>query len=378
MKRPIIIGLLLVLLAGVACVPPQGAAPTSPPSGPPQPPAVQSEWDKLVAEARKEGSLVVIGTSLGATKTVIPPLFRERYGVNIEYIDGLGVQVTAKILAERKAGINSMDVANTGDSTFIVDIKPNGITVPLEPFLILPDIKDPKNWRGGRLPFVDNDRHALAMTAMIIPPVIVNSDIVKEGEIKTHRDLLNPKWKGKIVFGDPRTGGTGNNWFTHVVTQVYKNREDGLKFMRELRKQDPVINRDNRLQVEWIAQGKYPVGIGISLAMTSQFRDMGAPLGFAGMGEPSFLSPGPGNLYLFDKPPHPNAAKLYANWILTKEGQEMFARALGYPSNRADVSNDHMDPALVPQENILVKREEYIGLQAEMRAVSDDIFFKGK
>ncbi len=334
--------------------------------------ASMADWERLVANARKEGTLIVVGTSLGDTKAIISKAFREKFGVNIQYLDGWGAEVTAKVMAQRAAGLYTVDVGHTGDGTFF-EMQPYHITVPLEPFLVLPEVVDGSKWRGGKLPFIDKEKQIMSFVLMSNPPAIVNTNTVKDNEIRRNVDLLNPKWKGKIVFGDPTITGTGNNWFTHVVN-VLHSREEGIKFMRDFAKQEPAIYRDNRMLLEAVAKGKYPVGVSASMALTAQFKQLGAPIGYAGLADKAFVTPGAGNIYVFDRAPHPNATKLYVNWLLSKEGAELWAPAHGYPSLRLDVNNQ-MDSALIPPRDISVTHDaSYLKLQAEMRVLAKDIF----
>jgi len=377
MKKVIsVVAIVILILMGLASMQaqaaqaaPKGKATAVQPARP-----ASGEWEKLAAEARKEGTLVVVGTSLGATKAAISKAFREKFGVNIQYLDGWGAEVTAKVLAQRSAGLYTVDIGHTGDGTFF-EMQPHHITVPLEPFMILPEITDGSKWRGGRIPFIDKEKHIMSFVAMSIPPAIYNMDMVKENEITRNADLLNPKWKGKIVLGDPTITGTGNNWFTHVVT-VLHSRDEGLKFMRDFVKQEPLVSRDNRQLVEWVAKGKYPVGVAASMSVTAQFKQLGASIGYGALADRPFISPGPGNMYVFDKAPHPNAAKLYVNWLLSREGAELWVPAHGYPSLRLDVAaNNSIDPALIPPKDVSVTKEaSYLKLQGDMRTLAKEVF----
>ncbi len=367
---------VLFVLATVAC-----QSPRTPGAGTPPPPAatlgisrpVQDEWDRLAAEARKEGELVIVGSALGGTKQAVSQAFRAKFGVNIEYIDGQGAEVTAKVLKQRQAGLYTVDVGHLGDSTFLSLIKPNKITLPLEPFLFLPEVLDKTKWTGGQVPYLDEDKHAIEFVAMVLPPVIINTDMVKPDEIDKIPDLLNPKWKGKIVLGDPSVPGTSNNLFTFIVTTEYRTKDEGIQFLRDLARQEPVLTRDYRLHTEWVARGKYPVGVGQSMSGLAEFKKAGAPLGYAGMGSRKILGSGAGDVNVFDRAPHPNAAKLYVNWILSKEGAEIWAPAQGFPSLRRDVANDHVEAALVPKE-VSFKNMEYVEWEDKMRTMAAEIF----
>ncbi len=361
-----------MFLAVLGCQPQTQPPVAGPKAGQTLPAVVQTEWDKLVTAAQKEGSVLIVGTSLGATKRVMSQAFRAKYGINLEYIDGRGPEVVAKVLAERKAGIDAIDVGHVGTTTF-QDIKASKITLPLEPFLFLPEVVDGKQWTGNQLPFIDRDRHAMAFVSMVIPSIVVNTDMVRPEEIARNTDLLNPKWKGKIALVDPSMAGASNNWFTHVVNTLY-GREKGLQFMRDLIRQELALTRDNRLQLEWVARGKYPVGIGQSNAVLAEFRQAGAPVANAGLGEVGYISAGSGNVFMFDKAAHPSAAKLYVNWLLSREGSQLWAPAHGYPSLRLDVNNDGFEAAVIPPKDTIVKTEEYIDLQIEMRDVAREMF----
>ncbi len=369
---------IFALLAGCSGATPAAGGPSGAPSAAPSAASTASsfdqQWAALVKAAQAEGTVSIVGETLGESKNTIAKAFRDKYGIAADIIDGRGAEMVPKIKAERQAGLYLSDIGLQGISTIVLDIKPLGITIPLEPLLVLPEVTDPSKWRGGQLPFIDKERHAIALGALAVPLIIVNSDMVGPGDIKSHMDLLQPKWKGKIAMVDPSTSGTGNNWFTHLVTRVY-GPEKGLQFMRDLSKQDIQMTRDIRLFTEWIAKGKYAVGIGQSMTLVFQFKEAGAPIGYPSLAEPPFLSGGSANLIVFDKPAHPNAAKLFANWVMSREGIQAFVPALGYPTLRADVPSDYVDPALVPPPGVTFKGEDdYVRSRAEMRKVAGEIF----
>ncbi len=378
MKKLALLAAMVIAVLTANCAKPQSGEPTPAPEPATVKTAatgVQGEWDKLAAAARQEGRLLIAAGPLGETKHVISKAFREKFGVDIEYMEAFPTEVVARVVAQRNAGLYLVDVGHFGDSTLITDLRPYKVSTSLGPLLFLPEVVDGKNWRGGKLPFLDADHHMLTFVAMVIPPAVVNTDLVKANEITRNADLLNPKWKGKVVLNDPTTSGTSNNWFTHVVVRLYKTREDGLQFMREFARQEPIVVRDYRLLSEWVAKGKYLVGVGQSMPIMDEFMKAGAPIAYAGLADPAFLSAGVGNVIVFDKAPHPNAAKLYLNWVLSKEGSQLFAPAFGYPSLRVDIANTHIDPTLIPPlDATIVAAEDYIAVRAEMRAAAREVF----
>src|SRR3990167_8066118 len=80
----------------------------------------------------------------------------------------------------------------------------------------------------------------------------INTEHVNQDEVKSYYDLLNPKWKGKIVMSDPTINGTGGSAFAVLGFQLLN-----LDFFRQLSRQELMITRDERLMVDWVAKGKY-------------------------------------------------------------------------------------------------------------------------
>jgi iron(III) transport system substrate-binding protein len=213
--------------------------------------------------------------------------------------------------------------------------------------LILQDIKDPKTWRGGAIEFLDPGKMVMVMTPFQRGTIFYNSKLVNANEFTSYKDLLNPKWKGKLVVDDPRRGGPGVATFTFF----YLHPELGPDFIRALGKQQMTISRDYAQEVDAVGQGRYPVLIGGADFVAINRAKQGAPIAIVDprqLKEGTDVSPANGNLALFNRAPNPNAAKIYINWLLSKEGQTIFARANGYVSARLDVPTDHTEPWRVP------------------------------
>ncbi len=332
-----------------------------------------SQWDDLVKAARKEGKVIIYGAEIAETRTPITQAFKEKYGISIEAVGGRPSEIIAKIKAERSAGLFLQDVGLIGNSSLIQDIKPLGITVPLDDLIILPEVKNPAKWRTGEIPFLDKDHHSIAMVAMAVPVVVRNTDLTKETQITSILDFLKPEWKGKFILSDPAIAGSANNFFTLLASKTF-GMEKTLEFLRQLAAQEPAITRDQNLLLEWVARGKYPLAIGQSAAGFDRFKKTGAPITYVKLKEPPFISSGAGNLMVFDKAPHPNAAKLFVNWLLSKEGAAVWSPNHGYPSQRLDVSKEGWDPILVPPPGSNIPDESYLKLQGELRKVANDIF----
>jgi len=319
----------------------------------------EAKWQELVREAQKEGTVNIYANAIpAAARTEVQQAFKKKYGIGVEYTPGGGGELVQKFKAETTAGLHVVDIMHTGSTTFLNLMKPLKATIPIEPLLMLPEVLDPTKWRGGNLPFADTEKHAFIVMLLANNFYCYNPNVVKETEIKSTLDMLNPQWKGKIVMQDPGIPGNGTDWYSFTVLSLL-GPERGEKYMRDLAKQAPTIVRDSRQITEGVARGKYLVGIAASVAQVVDFIKTGAPLAFAKVNEPRPLTPGSGTIYTFKEVPHPNARKLFINWFLSREGSSIYAPAHGYPSTRLDVSTKSFLPALIPAPNDIMPTEEY-------------------
>lgn len=156
-----------------------------------------------------------------------------------------------------------------------------------------------------------------------------------ESELKSLDQLLDPKWKGKIVCGDPRVAGSAQ---AAIALLVAKKCED---WVRKLFGQDLIIMKDERQLAESVVRGRYPILIGINAGTMEPFSQEGvadkvlpldpdSPAGTA-------LSGGSRHAMVLNKPPHPNAANVFLNWQLSREGQTTYVGATTFNSRRVDV-----------------------------------------
>ena len=313
----------------------------------------QKKWDQTLAQARKEGKVVVLGPPGDQIREALTGGFAKAFpDITIEFSGARGGELATRMKAERDAGVYSVDVLINGTSTANSYFKPMKALEPIEPALILPEVIDPKNWRDNRLEFSDRTtKFDLVFTTQNNVPLIYNLAQVKADEIDELKDLLDPKWKGKIAVQDPIPSGTGNGvfrWVWHVL-----GPEKTKDFYRKIRAQAGAVDRDQRRQIEWIAQGKYPLHFGPGTIM-QQLEKRGLKFGvvpyFKDYG--AYLTPGFGSAMFVNRAPHPNAGKVFLNWLLTKEGQTAFSKGMGYVSRRLDVPTDHVPSYWVPKDGV--------------------------
>lgn len=296
----------------------------------------QTKWNQLVAGAKKEGKVVLYGDIGPILKGKVGEAFKRKYGIEAEFVAGKPPEIAPKYLAERTANLALADVLIMGQTTTLTVLKPKKVLASPKHSIILPEVLDSKAWPHGVLPFMDKDQLALALIAGYVRFVTINTEQVKEGEITSYADILNPKWKGKIILFDPTIPGNGGTWLAFMMMKAY-GREAGEKYLRQLAQQDVAITRDARLSGETVARGKYAIGIGTALQVVQDLAQASAPIAWARLKEGGLVIPGAFVVSLPDKPAHPDAAALMINFLLSKEGQQIGSDAMGLPAMRRDL-----------------------------------------
>lgn len=383
MKRILLLGIFILDAMLFACAP--KVVPVEKPSPVTAPSEIAetsplSEWDKVLAAARKEGKVVLLvsgDASAPAVREALAGAFKNRTGLVIEFIAGRGGEISAKLLAERRAGLHLVDVYSGGSTTSVTTLKPEGVLSPLKPLLFLPEVLDAKAWFQKRLPWIDKEEKFifgfLAYPAGAAE-LAFNSKLVKREEISAYSYLLAPKFKVKMSMQDPTSSGKGLKWF-QAALHVY---ELDLDFMRALARQEPFITKDTRLQIQWIAQGKQLVSLLPAKAMIDEFRSAGAPIDYLSPKEVKpRIATGGGSLAVIRDAPHPNATKLFANWLLSREGQIIYTKAmLAQQSARTDVPTDFIDPDAVRQPGVeyFWETEEFLMGADKAAQISREIF----
>jgi iron(III) transport system substrate-binding protein len=294
--------------------------------------AGSTEWDKLVDAARKEGKVTVSLPASAELKRQIEEQFKKRYGIEVEVFTARGSAGVRRMADEFKAGVRHFDLHIGGSSSIISGMLDEGILDPIEPWLVLPEVRDPKQWWGGHL-WVDNAKKFIYMFQAHLPEVIwYNTDLLKPDEIRSLDDFLNPKWKGKIGYLDPRTPGAGDSSWSFMW------RVKGEEYLKQLVAQDLYLGRDQRVLAENLAKGRTAVMIGLSYYSYLPFLKAGLPIKpLPRLKEGNYGTGGSGNLAILKAPAHPNSTKVFVNWLLGREGQEIVSRALGQATRRLDV-----------------------------------------
>jgi ABC-type Fe3+ transport system substrate-binding protein len=379
-------GLLAALLAacGPSGAPRAGSAPApaAPPpasgpsasGGPAQASAGQAEWERTLQAARQEGKVIVNGpTGAGPREALVQ--FQKAYpDITLELQILGGRDFGPRVLAERRGDQYLWDLLIGGAGTPAQTLKPEGVLDPLEP-AVLPENRDDSKWLNGfRAGFYDVEKsHVYAFSASLRFLVYVNRDVVSESELNRVEDLIDPKWRGKIVSDDVLAFGSGCGTAGHLIQVL------GDDWVRKLFAQDLTITRDKRQPIEWLVRGRYPIAMGVDEPYLEELQRQGlgrnvkvlAPESDAGVR----VSQQSGAVTLINRPANPNAQKVFLNWLLSKDGQNIWSKHTQENSRRLDVTEGPAETRPDPKRQYHgdVAREDLLYLPNQCVDIAKDV-----
>jgi iron(III) transport system substrate-binding protein len=307
--------------------------------------AWKADWEKTLQAAKKEGQLVLYGS---ADFEGLFAEFHKKYPeIKVTGVFGRGADVAKRMMAERRAEKYLADLYVNGMTTgYNVFYKAKALD-PLAPVLVLPEVTDMSKWWQGKHHYVDPEsQYLFNLNGESRIVLAYNTKQVTPSEIKSYWDVLNPKWKGKIVAYNPTLGGAGD-----AMRFFYHHKDLGPDFIkRVLTETDLVISTDTRQMGDWLAGGKYALSIfaPISRMDLDLMQVQGLPVNWFDpeqLKEGAYITAGSGGVALINKAPHPNASKVALNWLLSREGQIAYQRIFtegndGPDSMRIDIPKD--------------------------------------
>ncbi len=307
-------------------------------------PGWQAEWDKTVKAAEDEGALVLYIT--GAFEPVFREAFQKKFPkIKVTTVTGRGPELSQRVMSERRAEKFAVDLYVSGNISPLTVFHRAKILQPVQPLLLLPDVVDLSAWYEGKHHYDDAENRYIFVFEGTprSGEITFNSKLVNPAEIRSYWDLFNPRWKGKIVSVDPFQSGP----ISAAQIFFYKHPELGAEFIRRLHSDTEItILRSNEQMLDWLSAGKYAFGIGARNVDDAMMQ--GLPLNQflpGSLKEGSSVTAYNGTLSYFNRAPHANAAKVAANWLLSREGQSAwldYNHKTGglYDSLREDISKD--------------------------------------
>lgn len=305
------------------------------------------EWKEVLAAAKKEGKVVVFGSPDPIMRKEVIPKFTASYGVAVEFVAGRSSEFVARLRNERGAGIYAIDLFLSGPDTTANTLYGEKFIDPLKPLLVLTEVVDGSKWKKGKVWFADpEEKYVVRPFSSVASLLFVNTDSVSPQELRSVKDLLNPKWRGKISAEDPTAVGAGANMAAQFYHQL------GAEFVQKLYIGQKVVRtRDRRQMTDWLARGTQPICLNCREDDVRPLQKDGFKLVeiFELAGLPGIINGSPWMLTIANKAPDPKAAQLFANWILSKEGLETYARGYGSATLRTDIDESYLNPGIIPK-----------------------------
>ena len=312
-------------------------------------PKWKGEWTRVIEAAKQEGQLSLYGGQEITHPDIIAGFNKKFPFIRVTSASGRAADMMTRIVAERRADRYLADVTASGPNGPRM-LYLNKILDPIAPTFILPEVSDLSRWYGGRHWYADPENKYIFMFegTIVSTGLSFNNKLVSMDEIKSYWDLLQPKWRGKLLGQDPRGAALST-----PVLILYHRAGLGAEFLRRLYTEtDITLFRDRRQGTNWLATGKFSVchlcrdidkaakqGLPVEDISPDKLKEGGS----IGGGGSSVLA-------LINRAPHPNAAKLFINWYLSRQGQALWQQVMNVKeveasdSMRIDIAKDDVLP----------------------------------
>lgn len=307
---------------------------------------------ELYAAAQGEGTLTLYTSTFEDAETELAHLFSEETGIEVEIFRVATNQLYERILTEHGAGELAADVIRIADPTFTTDLDDEGVFATY-PSPLSDAIDDGFIYGDGAY-----------YTTFIGPTSFgVNTEFLPTDEPpSSYQDLLDPAYEGEIAMQDLSVGIT--SWiFASYMRETY-----GIEYWEQIAAQDPILTEGNAQTADLLARGEVSVGLARPSSFLPVIAD-GAPVEIVWADAMPFFEFFMG---VVEGSANPNAAKVFLNWNLSKQGQTAIAENMGEYAVREDVPPPVIDgfefppladqPLFQPDMNIwLNERESWLG-----------------
>lgn len=288
-----------------------------------------TEWQKIVAQGKKEGMVVVQNTIFsGDIGVALSNAFKEKYGIRLEFVVSRGGESYERLKTEKRSGQRAASLVQAS-GLYMLAMKNDGLLTPVND---LPALREKDVWSVHPL-YTDPAGYILLFYKTLMGPYI-NTKIVKPGqEPQSIFDLLKPEWKGKLVVSDPRTG-SGTYWY---YTTLVNRKAIDWNYVKSLGQQDLTYERNASAAMDQLMRGQASINL-IGFGSTSGVLvDAGAPIKAISLKEGDVFDLA--GISMVDGAPNPNATRVFMNWLLSKEGMTIWANIAKQETLRKDVPN---------------------------------------
>jgi iron(III) transport system substrate-binding protein len=267
----------------------------------------------LLQGAKKEGELMLYTSLVPEDITAISAAFEKKYGVKLKVWRANSEKVLQRAVTEARAGRNDADVVETNGPQLESLYREKGLQPLRSPHIkdLMPQaLQKHGHWVGTRINmFVQS----------------YNTSLVKKDELpKTYADLTNPRWKGRLGIE-----AEDEDWFAMIVKEL--GEEQGLRLFREIARVNGFsVRKGHTLLAGLVASGEIPLALTTYSHGAEKMKHKGAPVEWFAIAPAIGRANGIG---VMQKPPHPHAAALFVDFLLSPEGQVILQKGGYVPAN---------------------------------------------
>lgn len=267
-----------------------------------------------VERARAEGTVCVFTSMQLPDSRALAEAFEKKYGIKVALWRASGEKVAQRMLTEARGGRHEVDVVETDGAQMEILYREK----QLAPFSS-PAMKDiPES-------LLPAHRHYVP-TRLSLYVLAYNTQRVAPHEVpNTYEDLLKPRWAGKLAVEAADVA-----WFAAVANAM--GEAQGIAYFRKLAAAKPGLRHGHTLMAELVAAGEIEIAVDAHVQGVARLKDKGAPIEWKAL-QPAFGQPS--SVGIARRAPHPNAAALFADFLLSREGQEIIKSRNRVPSSRA-------------------------------------------
>lgn len=336
----------------------------------------QMDWEKTLQAAKQEGQISIYA-ALGPYHPQIFAEFQKDYPeIKATVTHGSSNRISPRLFAERRAGKYLADTY-LGGPTSLYSFYKNELFDPLAPLLVLPEVVDTSLWWERKHFYIEPERKYIFINEGSVSgfTITYNTQLAKAAEFKSYWDIFQPKWKGKIVSLDARDPGFGAS----ELRYLYYHPELGPEFIRRLfGEMDAVLSREHQQAINWVGAGKVTLCVFCRDGFASHAKAQGLPVDYINhndLKEMPRLRGSASAITLVNKAPHPNAAKVFINWFLSRRGQIVYQDSHGdRDSLRIDIPKDKIPPAqrrLADRKYFFVDGPEFIDVKPAVKIIDE-------
>jgi iron(III) transport system substrate-binding protein len=268
---------------------------------------------RLIAGARKEGSLSLYSSAQVAVMTAVGEAFQKKYGVKVDLWRGASEQIFQRVQAEARAGRLVADAMETAGPSMEAARRGQ----------LLQDIVTPVT--AELMPEASAAGRPWIVSRLSVFTIAYNTNLVRKADIpSSYEGLLDPRWKGKLGIE-----ADDNNWLMTVTGALGEERAP--KLLRDIVAKNGIsVRKGHSLMATLVVSGEVPVALTAYVDEVDALKKTGAPIDYV------FASPTvamPTGVGVFKRAPHPHAAVLFADYLLSEEGQKILAANSMVPTN---------------------------------------------